>query len=148
MEKPHTPNHSHGATDTTPAFTLLPGAAARRHPRDLAPSARCRRGGHRREVARTRQDSEQRQPRGPPRRSLDRGSRPQPPAGARGSRCLDVPAPLGRSSAGGRRRRARPAPLVPSSFEPRHPLNSECWGAAFVEFNQYMLVFHVIDMII
>lgn len=74
---------------------------------------------------------------GPPRRSLDRGSR-----------CLDVPAPLGRSSAGGRRRRDRPAPLVPSSFEPRHPLNSECWGAAFVEFNQYMLVFHVIDMII
>lgn len=37
---------------------------------------------------------------------------------------------------------------VPSSVEPLRALNPESWGAAVVEFDQYMLVFHVIDMII
>lgn len=79
MEKPHTPNHSHGATDTTPAFTLLPGAAARRHPRDLAPSARCRRGGHRREVARTQQGWSSASRGDPPGAPWTGGPGPSPP---------------------------------------------------------------------
>lgn len=65
------------------------------------------------------------------------------------SQCSDVPHPRSDLSSAGET--AYGNTLLspsPSSFEPLHPLNSESWGAAFVEFNQYMLVFHVIDMII
>lgn len=191
-------SHTHKTTATdTPAFTLLLGRAARRHPGGPYPDpdtrlgrgqASSRLGGVTADGRRTRTRGRQdfAGPRAAARRNalaaqgrsataqatqplpgepkgqgtcsgglLGRGV-PAPVSadathgGSRGeSRRSDVPHPRSDLSSAGET--AYGNTLLspsPSSFEPLCPLNSESWGAAFVEFNQYMLVFHVIDMII
>lgn len=159
MEKPHTPNHSHGHSCLHPAA----GESGTVTPRGPHPS-RTRGSGQAgrppaRGPGRTRGWQERWLHRDAPRRHRSRcpaSQRDQDPLrGSSGGepppRCLGTPrAP----SQGGleRRRwhlvRGHPALPVPSSVEPLRVLNPESWGAAVVESDQYMLVFHVIDMII